>query len=159
MTADDGDERGTPDRGPTLERLEAQITWYDRHAKSSQTWFKTLKVSQIILGGLVPVVAAAGGARWVLGALGAAVVIIEGVQQLFQFHKNWISYRATCEALRREQHFFDVGAGPYQLARDPGRLLAERLEQLVGRETSEWAAAEMTQLSGAGSSQKPGATT
>jgi hypothetical protein len=110
-------------------------------------------VSQIILGGLVPVVAAAGGARWVLGAFGAAVVIIEGIQQIFQFHKNWISYRATCEALRREQQFFDVGAGPYQAADESARLLAERLEQLVGRETSEWAAAEMTQLSGAASSQ------
>ena len=34
---------------------------------------------------------------WVLGAMGAAIAVIESVQQLYQFHGNWISYRSTCE--------------------------------------------------------------
>jgi protein-S-isoprenylcysteine O-methyltransferase Ste14 len=121
--------------------LLEQIEWYDRNAASNQKWFKVIKVVQVVLGSLVPVVATAGGARWVLGALGAGVVILEAVQQLFQFHRNWISYRATCEALRREQHLCLVGAGVYAKARNPVVMLAERLESLVGRETAEWASA------------------
>jgi hypothetical protein len=127
--------------GPTWTRLLDQIDWYDRNAASNQKLFKVIKVIQVVFGSLVPVVATAGGARWVLGALGAGVVVLEAVQQLFQFHRNWISYRATCEALRREQHLFLVGAGVYARARDRVVLLAERLEDLVGRETAEWASA------------------
>jgi hypothetical protein len=124
---------------PTWKRLQGQIGWYDRNAASNQRWFKLIKVAQIVLGALVPVAAAADADRWLLGSFGAGVVVLEGVQQLFQFHRNWIKYRATCEALRREEHLYQAGAGDYASAPSPLQLLAERLEQLVGQETAEWA--------------------
>jgi hypothetical protein len=139
----DQKQSATADQGgPTWERLQGQIGWYDRNAKRNHAWFKTVKVAQIVLAGLVPVSAAGGTPRWVLGGLGAAVVVLEGIQQLFQFHRNWISYRATCEALRREQHLYQVGAANYATAASPLILLAERLEDLVSSETAEWSATE-----------------
>jgi hypothetical protein len=125
---------------PTWTRLEGQIQWYDRNAASNQRWFKLIKVAQIVLGALVPVAAATDADRWVLGSFGAAIVVLEGIQQLFQFHRNWIKYRATCEALRREQHLYLACAGDYAASRNPFVLLAERLEAIVGQETTEWAA-------------------
>jgi hypothetical protein len=129
--------------GPTWARLVDQLGWYERNAKKNQQSYKTLKLTQIILGALVPVVAAADGSRVVLAALGAGVVVIEAIQQLFQFHRNWIAYRSTAEALKREQHLFEVGAGDYA---GPDRMvvLAERLEALISRETGEWASLETT---------------
>lgn len=35
------------------------------------------------------------------------------MQQLFQFQQNWITYRATAEALKHEQFLFLSEAGPY----------------------------------------------
>jgi hypothetical protein len=130
--------------GPTWARLTGQIDWYNAKAKRNQQWYKAAKLGQIILGALVPVVAAADGSRVLLAALGAGVVVIEAIQQLYQFHRNWIAYRATCEALLREQHLFEVGGGDYADAPDRTVLLAERLEALISRETGEWASLETT---------------
>jgi hypothetical protein len=128
--------------GPTWTRLTEQLDWYDRNAKKNQQAYKVIKLGQIVLSALVPVMAAAGGSRVLLGSLGAGVVVLEAVEQLYQFHRNWISYRSTCEGLKREQHLFLVGGGEYAGAADRTVLLAERLEQLISRETGDWASLE-----------------
>jgi hypothetical protein len=128
---------------PTLARLTGQLGWYNAKAKSNQQWYKALKLCQILLGALVPVVAAIdNSSRVVLAALGAGVVVIEAVQQLYQFHRNWIAYRSTCEALLREQHLYEAKAGDYTAEEGRKGLLAERVEAIIGRETGEWASLE-----------------
>jgi hypothetical protein len=68
---------------------------------------------------------------WVLGVLGALIAIVKGVQQLNQYHADWISYRSTCEALKHEKFLYLAKAGPYAVATDPRVLLAERIEALL----------------------------
>jgi len=65
---------------------------------------------------------------------------LEGVQQLFQFQQNWVSYRSTCEALKHEKFLYLATAGPYATAERPQALLAERVEGLVSQEHAKWAA-------------------
>src|SRR5205085_10707250 len=109
----------------------------------NQRQFKALKVGQIVIAALVPVLAGTADVpRWVLGALGAAVVILEGVQQLFQYQQNWVTYRSTCEELKREKVLFQATAGPYARARRPEALLAERVEALVSQEHARWTAGQ-----------------
>jgi hypothetical protein len=76
------------DASVTMERLEDQLRWYDRRAKSHQRWYQRLKVMQILIAAAIPVVAAFGAGADVAGLLGALVVIVEGLQQLFQFQQN-----------------------------------------------------------------------
>jgi hypothetical protein len=130
------------DRGPAWERLESQIEWYDSRARANQLWFKGLKVAQIAIAAAIPVVAAAGGSATIAGAMGAAIVVFEGLQQLFQFQPNWTSYRSTCEALKREKHLLLADAGDYAGRPDAQRLLAMRVESLVSDETSQWASTQ-----------------
>ncbi len=135
---------------PTMARLDDQIGWYDRRSGSNQRWYKALKVTVIILAALIPVLAgvplpllpATGAPSWVLGILGAVVVVIEGIQQLYQYHGNWISYRSTCEALKHEKYLYLAKAGPYAAAADAHALLAERVEFLVSQEHAKWASAQ-----------------
>src|SRR5436189_5667849 len=96
--------------------------------------FKALKVAQIVVAAFIPVLAAAHAKDWVLGALGATVLVLEGIQQLFQYQQNWISYRSTCEALKHQKYLYLAGAGPYAHARRPEALLSERVEGLVAQE-------------------------
>jgi hypothetical protein len=126
-------------QSPAWHRLESQISWYDRKSAYNQRRFKLFKVLQIVVAALVPVLAAIAGApRWVLGALGAIVVIVEGLQQLFQYQQNWITYRSTCEALKHEKFLYLCDAGPYARTRARDRLLAERVEGLVSQEHARW---------------------
>ena len=141
---------------PTQERLEDQIAWYDRKSSWNQRWFRGLKVVQIVAGALIAFFAPfrEGALRYITGILGVVVVILEGVQGLYQFQHNWIQYRATSEELRREKYLWLAKAGPYAAAEHPETLLAERVEALLSREQTGWLALQERSASG----RAPGST-
>jgi hypothetical protein len=123
---------------PTWERLEDQIAWYDAKAEHNQRWFRGLKVCQLVAAAAIPVGAAAGLSAAAVGGGGAFVVVLEGLQQLQQYHETWINYRSVCEQLKHEKFLFLAGARPYAGAPNPARLLAERVERLVSQEHAAW---------------------
>jgi hypothetical protein len=125
----------------TLDRLDDQIGWYDRKSLQNQRWFKALKGLQLLAAAAVPVVAAIGVRAAVPAALGALVVVLEGLQQLNQYQQNWTSYRSTAEALKHEKYLFLALAGPYAGARAPQALLADRIEGLISQEHAKWVSA------------------
>ena len=131
----------------TLTRLKDQIDWYDKRSRSSQSWYKILKIVVVAIAALIPVLSGlqlsfasfASVPSWVLGTFGAAIAVIEGIQQINQYHANWISYRSTCEALKHEKDLYLANAGPYAGTMGTHRLLAERVESLVSQEHAKWA--------------------
>lgn len=125
----------------TLARLDDQIAWYDQKSAYNQRWFKIVKALQLAAAAAVPVVAAIGVRAAVPAVLGAAVVVLEGLQQLNQYQQNWTSYRSTAEALKHEKYLFLALAGPYAGASSPPTLLAERIEGLISQEHAKWVTA------------------
>ena len=126
---------------PTLARLEDQIAWYDSRSISNQRTFKAVKTLQLLAAATIPVVATIGTHAAVPAALGAAVVVVEGLLQMNQYQQNWITYRATCEALRHEKYLFLAHAGPYAGTADGRALLADRIEGLISQEHAKWVSA------------------
>jgi uncharacterized protein DUF4231 len=117
--------------GRVWARLEEQIAYYDRVSRHAKRWYQLLAALQILAAAAVPVGAAAGAPYWLLGSLGATVVVIQGLQLLFQYHANWLRYRAVCEELAAEAHLYAAGAGPYREPEFAGPKLAERIERIV----------------------------
>jgi Protein of unknown function (DUF4231) len=122
----------------TWDRLEDQLGWYDRKSMAAQRAYKRVKLSQLIVGAIVPVVAALGVSPAVTASLAAFVVVAEGAQQLYQWQTNWVLYRSTAETLKHEKYLYLAAAGPYSTD-DRHRVLAERLEGLVSQEHAKWA--------------------
>ncbi|WP_138733741.1 DUF4231 domain-containing protein [Modestobacter excelsi] len=122
---------------PAWARLLDQLDWYDRKSSSAQRAFTRLKVVELFIAAAVPVVAGAGGSTLLIATLGAAVLVLEAVQQLFQWQTNWVLYRSTAEALKHEKYLFLSSAGPYASA-DRLRVLAERIEGLISQEHAKW---------------------
>jgi hypothetical protein len=129
---------------PTLQRLEDQISWYDRKSQNAQSWFKALKIVQLVAAGMIPLTVVFGipGPERVTAVLALLVLVVEGLQQLNQYQSNWISYRSTCEALRHEKYLFLAGAGPYAKAEQALPLLADRIEGLISQEHAKWLSAQ-----------------
>lgn len=124
----------------TLKRLDEQLRWYERKSRSQRLLYQWLKVAQIAIAAAIPVAAALKAPGGVAAVLGGTVVVLEGIQQLYQFQQKWISYRSTAEALKRERHLHEVLAGPYAESEHGDRMLAERLEALISDETAGWVA-------------------
>lgn len=126
---------------PIMERLEDQISWYDRKASLNQHFHRNIKTTEIVAAALIPFVGAIDFPRvvWVTGALGVLITILEGLLHLNQYEQNWISYRSTCESLRHEKFCFLAGGAHYAGLANPRTLLAERIESIVAQEHSNWA--------------------
>lgn len=125
-----------------LERLEDQLNWYDNKSSYNEHMFKRLRIATIVISVSIPLSAAFVKYAVITGTLGALIALFEGLQQLNQYHQNWITYRSTAEALKHEKYLFLGAAGPYAAASNPKTLLAERVESLVSQEHSKWASAQ-----------------
>jgi hypothetical protein len=120
------------------ERLEDQIGWYDRKSLWHQKQFKLLKIVSLVSAALVPLTSIFAQA-YIPGAFGAVVVVVEGVQQLYQHNRYWLQYRQTCERLRREKYLYMARTGHYNLPDGEAfRLLVENVEALVSDDNSAW---------------------
>jgi len=141
-----------PDDDFVMQRLEDQIQWYETRSAENQRMFKALKKILIVAAALIPFLSGLNFrySHWIVGGLGVLVTVLEGLQQLYQYHENWIGYRSTCEALKHEKFLFLAKAGPYAGATDPRVVLAERTEMLVSQEHAKWAAGQ----AGAGQKKK-----
>ncbi len=121
-----------------LSRLEDQAAYYEAKARRYARAFKGFKTLQIVAAAAIPVEVALAAPSWLSAALGALVVVVEGLQQLNQYQPLWVSYRATAEALKRERSHYLAAAGPYAASPDPRVLLAERVEALLNQEIAAW---------------------
>jgi hypothetical protein len=133
-------ERSLPQS--TIDRLEDQIAWYDRRSGYAQRMYKGLKLSTLGAAALIPLLAGLSATPWITGIVGALVVVLEGIQQLNQYHDRWIAYRSTAEALKHEKYLHAGSAGPYAGAQNPDQLLAERVESLISQEHAKWVSIE-----------------
>jgi len=131
-----------PDQDVILQRLDDQIEWYDGRSVYCHRLYKGLKIAELVAAGLVPLLAGLSAPALLTGGLGAVVFILEGVQQLNQYHERWISYRSTCEGLKHEKYLHAANAGPYATATVPQTLLAERVESIISQEHAKWVSAQ-----------------
>jgi hypothetical protein len=70
--------------------------------------------------------------------LAPTVAVVAGISTNYKFHENWLSYRATWDALQHELHWRDARTYEYKGASDRNSLFVERVEQLISQEGSEW---------------------
>ncbi len=129
-----------------LERLEDQLNWYDTKSAGNGRIFKGLKIGTMVISLSIPLFAALSSRSVLLGsvvalvtgALGATIAVLEGIQQIGKYQQNWITYRTTAEALKREKYLFLSEAAHYRGAEDLRALLAERVEAIISQEHLQW---------------------
>jgi len=153
---------------PNIGRIEEQINWYDTKSGNYQKKYKRIKLLEIVAAAFIPFFSAlhfsdpnllfpftnvrfATVVGTVTALLGVLITILEGVLQLQQYQQNWITYRATCEALKREKFAYIAGAGVYATAANPHVLLTERAETIGSQENTKWASLQQPQKKEQGS--------
>jgi Protein of unknown function (DUF4231) len=128
-----------PEHDAAVAELAASMGFYDRGAGRNKLLYQNLRVLTMVLAAAIPVVGAFGGPAEVTAVLGAAIVIVEGLQQLFQFHDRWIDYRKTWNELDQERRLHQLRAGPYASG-NPDKVLGERMTVILAAENSDWVA-------------------
>ena len=122
-------------------RLNDQINWYNSRSGDNQTYYKNLRILEIVCAATIPFMAGLGSViqynEFIVGFLGVVIAVCAGVTALNKYQENWIMYRTTAETLKHEKYLYLTKSAPYDgdLA---FQYLVERVEGLISRENSQW---------------------
>ena len=130
------------------QRVDNQIKWLGGKSAWNQHLFKRLRLAEIALGGLIPLITVLPidviTGKVIVAAAGAAIAVIAGAISLWRFQELWVEYRATAETLKREKMLYQTAVAPYDKA-DRFALLVHRVEALLAAENAQWVELERSQ--------------
>jgi hypothetical protein len=120
------------------QEFAAVFVWYDKAATRNRIAYQVLKLAALTAGAAVTVLAAISAPAAVTATVAGIIVVMEGAQQMFQFHPNWLSYRGTAETLRQHAFLYVADIVPYADADARRDRLAEVLKDVTSRENTNW---------------------
>lgn len=122
------------------DRLDDQIDWYSDRATENKRKFHGYQIIIIIASVLIPIINAIDFAtletRVISSILGGVIMGITSILQLKKHHENWIMYRSTEEALKKEKYTFENNAGAYSGLKEDEKhaLLVEKVESIISNQ-------------------------
>jgi hypothetical protein len=122
----------------TWQQVSRDFTWYSKPACRSRICYQSLKVLSLLLAAAVTVMAAMSAPALVTASAGAAIVVAEGLQQLFKFHPNWVRYRVVTETLREHAYRYATRLAPYDDVATAQARFGESYAALISGERSQW---------------------
>lgn len=124
------------------ERLNDQITWYDKKSGYHQSRYKLLRTLEILAAACIPfltgyITDANSDMKLIVGGLGVIIAVISGVLALLKYQEHWLQYRTTTESLKHHKYLYLTRTAPYD--KDTAfNLLVEAVEGLISKENSNW---------------------
>lgn len=123
------------------QRLDDQMNWFDRKSQLYQKQYKRLKLIQIGLASLIPLMAGYMSEfeflKYFIGAFGVIITLVEAVSTMNNYQTNWLEYRVMAESLKRERFLFLTKCSPYN-DNDADTKLVLKIEALLAEENSQW---------------------
>lgn len=119
-----------------------QLEYYEKSSGRNQKKYKNFQWVLIILSALTPVLAALNDdfkLQFLVVIVSAVVAILTTGLKTFQYQELWANYRATCEQLKPEIHYYNFSVGPYGVAGvDKEVLFISRVETILDKERQGW---------------------
>lgn len=123
------------------QRIDDQITWLSARSAWNQRLFKRLRLAEVALASLIPVVVTLPlgeiASKVIVASAGAAIATIAAAVSLWRFQELWVQYRGTAEGLKREKFCYLTRVAPYDTD-DRLAALVGRVESLLGAENAKW---------------------
>ncbi|MBI4130905.1 MAG: DUF4231 domain-containing protein [Nitrosarchaeum sp.] len=127
------------------DRYYDQVKWYDKKSKHNQSAYVKLQWLLIVSSAMTPVLIAISFGlseysylKWISIIIAVIVTITSSVIRIFKFHENWITYRTTCETLKKEIHYYNADVGEYYNNQDKESTFVQRVESLISQENTLW---------------------
>ncbi len=122
-------------------RVDEQIDWYYERSEAAKLKHRAMRTMELVVAGTVPVLAGFASSNTVgevlVAVVGASIVVLVALQELGQYHKQWLECRSICDALRQERALYLTGSGPYG-AGDLFPQFVQRVEGLIVGERGSW---------------------
>ena len=124
--------------------VQPNARYHDRRAAVNKALYFGFTIYSVVAAGLViPLVALAPQSliyRICAAAISGSVVVATAISGFTKFQENWLSSRATWDALMREEQWYRHSVYEYRAAADPEGLFVERVTAVLAKEGSEFLA-------------------
>ena len=131
-----------------VDRIDEQLDWLSSSSKKNKQAYMRYRISGILLGALITVLAPYAGtqsaiSRWVppvLQIAGAGVAIVGSLLALNQHQENWLRYRLLKESLEREKMLYLTGSleAYGSGGEDAFHEFVRRAEAIMAEERTAW---------------------
>jgi hypothetical protein len=125
-------------------RYLAQQEWYSLRARLNRKKYMAYQAILLTMTCattlLIAMEAILNWTVWKILALlsSGTATLAASLLRAFKYEENWINYRQTSEALKKEKYQFETGLDVYGTAKDPRILFVARVESLISRESDRW---------------------
>jgi hypothetical protein len=120
----------------------AAAKFYDDRAVGAKRWYRFLSIYLITMSAALTVVTGLSfaGEFWKVAVpiASATIGIAAALLAHFKFHENWLSYRATWDALERERRYFEAGTEKYYGQSNPGDIFVSQVEAIRAQEADDF---------------------
>jgi hypothetical protein len=116
-------------------RWQSQKDYYSQRSKQYKRWHQIFLLISTIGALIVPVLLSFSQVPKILPIIISLMVSgALAVDNIFHFGDNWLSFRQTLEALKRERVYFETQVKPYADAQTAFHLFVEKNEEIMGKE-------------------------
>jgi hypothetical protein len=124
-------------------RYSGILEFYDLRAIANQKRYHFCSVYVLVVSvAIAPILAidllAVNWGKIIAAILSPTVALVNSVATHFKYHDNWLSYRATWDALNRELAFRNAAIGSYENCKDRNAVFVARVEEAITKEGSNW---------------------
>lgn len=120
-------------------RYRDQLSWYSKRSRQYKKWYHCLQVAIILLAAFLPGMTALVPEKlWIITLMSSLLAFLTAILKAFNFQEDWISYRTTAEALKREKYYYDAKIGDYSTTKNAEQLFVDRIEDLMSIENTFW---------------------
>ena len=127
------------------QRLDDQHNWYENKSAWNQTWYKRLRMVEVVLAAGIPFVSSLIGkfpdspnvVPIIVSMIAFLIAATSALLALYRFQDNWLQYRSTAEQLKREKFLFLTKNQPYG-SEDAFHVLVDNVERILGVENNTW---------------------
>jgi hypothetical protein len=111
--------------------LEKLMRLYADKAKENRDCYNYLRITEITVAVFIPFLATTNVPIIIIGFLGVLIVVIQGIQGLYQYQKAWILYSSIVVKMRREIVLYNSLCEPYKSREYRDALLSVNIHNIV----------------------------
>jgi hypothetical protein len=113
--------------------------WYRSHAIRSRRSYRLSEILFLAFSTAIPVSAVAWPEKALIPAiLGAALVLLTGLRNLYHWHENYVRFSRAREAVDAERRMFLTAAEPYADPKAKDQNLVAAITRIEQQEMGQW---------------------
>lgn len=118
---------------------ETQQKYNSKKANRYKIWFYTCSIITLLCSlTTIPVVSVQTIPTWISILTATVTALSQGINSIFKFHEQWISYRSTSENLKSEYFKYINEIDEYENLSEREKIFAKNVNNILSQSNLSW---------------------